>query len=285
VAVLGGGKGHGAVSVLHALGAGYGCSIGIDLSTRVQLRDAPVKRKPEDSHGLLPAVVTAWQEAGLTMPEAEELFWAVRSDLPIGRGIKSSSALSIAAIHALMEATETELENHQKVDIAANAQLAAECSLTGSVDDNWASLEAGWKVVDPSQPAANGILLEGEVPDIDDWTVLVIDRGPRENPPDPERFQLAAQQFQLAIQAIEAGNLFNAMIQNGRAVATATGDALGRKVCNEVGVWGCRTATISGSGPAVVAVVPKGLDTTTNRVKQFMEKRDYTVTETKFYSE
>jgi len=285
LAVLGGGKGRGAISVLHALGAGYGCSIGIDLSTRVQLRDSPVKRKPEDTHELLPAVVTAWQEAGLPMPDAEELHWAVRSDLPIGRGMKSSSALSIAAIHALMEATETELENHQKVDIAANAQLAAGCSITGSIDDNWASLEAGWKVVDPSQPAAKGILLEGEVPDVDEWVVLVIDRGPRENQPDPERFQLAAQQFQQAIKAIEAGNVFNAMIQNGRAVASVTGDQLGRKVCNEVGVWGCRAASISGSGPAVVAVVPQSLDTTISRVKLFMEKREFTVTETKFYSE
>ena len=64
MAVLGRGEGHGGISVLHALGAGYGSVLSIDLSTRVQLRDIPVKREPEAPHGLLPAVMDAWVSAG-----------------------------------------------------------------------------------------------------------------------------------------------------------------------------------------------------------------------------
>ena len=44
MAVLGRGEGHGGVSILHALGAGYGSAASITLSTRVQLRDSPVKK-------------------------------------------------------------------------------------------------------------------------------------------------------------------------------------------------------------------------------------------------
>ena len=51
MAVLGRGEGHGGISILHALGAGYGSAVSISLSTRVQLRDTPVKREPEDPHG------------------------------------------------------------------------------------------------------------------------------------------------------------------------------------------------------------------------------------------
>ena len=209
MAVLGRGEGHGSITILHALGAGYGSAMGVNLSTRVQLRDAAVKKPPEDNHGLLPAVIESWKGAGLNLPDAEELHWAVRSDLPIGRGMKSSAALAVAAIHALADATDTDLENHQIVDIAAAAQLGCGCPLTGSVDDAWGAVEPGWKVVDPSVPAADGVLMQGEMEG--DWIVLVIDRGPRENQPDPERFQLAAIEFQNAISSIEQGDIMNTL--------------------------------------------------------------------------
>ena len=163
MAVLGRGEGHGGISILHALGAGYGAAVSISLSTRVQLRDSPVKKEPKDTHGLIPAVVETWTEAGQPLPDSEEMHWAVRSDLPIGRGLKSSAALAVACIRALCDATETTLENHQIVDIAADAQLACGCSFTGSVDDAWSAVEPGWKVVDPNVPAAEGVLMEARL--------------------------------------------------------------------------------------------------------------------------
>ncbi len=278
MAVLGRGEGHGSITILHALGAGYGSAMGIDLSTRIQLRDTPVKKPPEDDHGLLPAVVEAWKEAGLELPDADELHWAVRSDLPKGGGMKSSAALAVAAIRGLADATETELENYQIVDIAAAAQLNCGCSLTGSVDDAWGAVEPGWKVVDPSLPAADGVLLQGEMEG--DWTVLVIDRGPREIQPDPERFQLAAGEFQKAISTIEQGDIMNTIINNGRAVASALGDQVGRKLCNDLGILGCRASAIGGSGPTIVTIIPSEQESTIRRVKQTLEPRGWAITET-----
>lgn len=284
MAVLGRGEGHGGVSILHALGAGYGAAASITLSTRVQLRDSPVKKEPEDPHGLLPAVVETWSSAGLPMPESEELHWAIRSDLPIGRGLKSSAALSVACIRALCDATETELENHQIVDLSSSAQLACGCSLTGSVDDSWAAVEPGWKVVDPSIPAADGVLMQGEIEGSEKWTILILNRGPRELQPDPERFQAAAGQFQQAISAVEQEQIFNAMIHNGRAVASALGDTPGRKTCNDMGILGCRVSTISGSGPSIVLILPTSQESSIRRVYQTIERRGWEVLETAFRS-
>ena len=284
MAVLGRGEGHGGVSILHALGAGYGAAASITLSTRVQLRDSPVKKEPEDPHGLLPAVVETWSTAGLPMPESEELHWAIRSDLPIGRGLKSSAALSVACIRALCDATETELENHQIVDLSSSAQLACGCSLTGSVDDSWAAVEPGWKVVDPSIPAADGVLMQGEIEGSEKWTILILNRGPRELQPDPERFQAAAGQFQQAISAVEQEQIFNAMIHNGRAVASALGDTSGRKTCNDMGILGCRVSTISGSGPSIVLILPTSQESSIRRVYQTVEPRGWEVLETAFRS-
>ena len=284
MAVLGRGEGHGGVSILHALGAGYGAAASITLSTRVQLRDSPVKKEPEDPHGLLPAVVETWSSAGLPMPESEELHWAIRSDLPIGRGLKSSAALSVACIRALCDATETELENHQIVDLSSSAQLACGCSLTGSVDDSWAAVEPGWKVVDPSIPAADGVLMQGEMEGSEKWTILILNRGPRELQPDPERFQAAAGQFQQAISAVEQEQIFNAMIHNGRAVASALGDTSGRKTCNDMGILGCRVSTISGSGPSIVLILPTTQESSIRRVYQTIEPRGWEILETAFRS-
>ena len=284
MAVLGRGEGHGGISILHALGAGYGAAASITLSTRVQLRDTPVKKEPEDPHGLLPAVVETWSSAGLPMPESEELHWAIRSDLPIGRGLKSSAALSVACIRALCDATETELENHQIVDLSSSAQLACGCSLTGSVDDSWAAVEPGWKVVDPSIPAADGVLMQGEMESSEKWTILILNRGPRELQPDPERFQAAAGQFQQAISAVEQEQIFNAMIHNGRAVASALGDTVGRKTCNDMGILGCRVSTISGSGPSIALILPTNQESSIRRVHQTLEPRGWEILETAFRS-
>ena len=280
MAVLGRGEGHGGISILHALGAGYGSVLSIDLSTRVQLRDKPVKKGPDDPHGLLSTVVDAWSAAGHSLPESEELHWAIRSDIPMGRGLKSSAALAIACIRALCDATEVNLEHHEMVDISTAAQLASGCSMTGSVDDSWSAVEPGWKVVDPSVPAADGVLMQGEIPNCEDWTVLILDRGPREIQPDPERFQFASGQFQQAISSVEQEQIFNAMIHNGRAVATALGDTSGRKTCNDMGILGTRVSSISGSGPAIFLIIPSSQESTIRRVKKTLEPRNWDIIET-----
>ena len=284
MAVLGRGEGHGGISVLHALGAGYGAAISISLSTRVQLRDTPVKTEPDDAHGLIPAVMDSWVAAGHPIPEAEELHWAIRSDLPIGCGLKSSAALAVACIRALGDATETPLESHQIVDIASAAQLACGCSFTGSVDDSWAAVEPGWKVVDPSVPAAEGVLMQGELEESEDWTILILNRGPREIQPNPEQFQLHAGHFQQAISAVEQEQIFNAMIHNGRAVASALGDVMGRKTCNDMSILGCRVSAISGSGPAIALVLPSGQEASIRRVKNTIQPREWEIIETTFRS-
>jgi shikimate kinase len=275
---------HGAFSLLHALGAGYGCSLGLDLTLRLRLRDDEPTKPADDPSGVLDAVVEAWVNAGHEKP-AENLYWQVRSSIPTGVGLKSSAALSVAAIRALCGACEVELENSAIVDIAAQAQLASGVSLTGSVDDAWAAIEPGWKVVDPNLPAADGVLMEGLFPNHEDWVVLIVLRGPRELLPDPGRFANAGPQFQNAITAIEQEHLLVALTENGRAVANALGDSAGRRVANDLMVWGARSAGITGSGSAVVAMLPAHNESTVRRIQMLVEQRGFTMIETAIWSE
>ena len=52
MALIGEGEGHGGFSLLHALGAGYGSAIGIDLSVKVRLRDNEPNKVADDPSGV-----------------------------------------------------------------------------------------------------------------------------------------------------------------------------------------------------------------------------------------
>ena len=274
MAVLGSGNSNGGCSLLHAAGLGYGASLALDLPVRVRLLDKESKRTLEDPDGLLDQVLNAWKNAGHPVPEGE-LHWSVKSEIPPRQGLKSSSAVSVAAIKALCDATGLELENADIVDIAAAAQLSAGVSITGSYDDSWAALEGGWKLVDANaEDARSGLLLESEGPSSDDWTVILVCRGDREKRPELEDFTLHQQAFAQALNALQEGKELVALTWNGRGVVGALNDPIGRRLTNDAFVNGGRAAGISGSGPAIVIFASAVSRPTIERIKKWYSKND-----------
>ncbi len=281
--VLGRGTAYGSCSLLHALGAGYGASLSLDMPAKVMVRDNPDRQETVDPHGLLDAVKTTWIEAGL--PFGEEFHWMVRSEVPMGMGLKSSSAVAAAAVLALADATDTSLEIFQVVDLAVRAQISAGCTVTGSVDDTWAAVTPGWKVVNPQVPVEEGIALEGLWPEPEEWAVFVVERGERTAEIDAQSFARAQMHFQKSLMAIQQGALDNAMTENGRGVALSTADQIGRKICNDLHVWGARCAGISGSGPAIVFMIPSVNEAAIDRILDSLSGRGLSVFETAIRTE
>ena len=72
MAVLGQGIAHGACSLLHAAGTGYGASMALDLPIMVRVLDKKSKREVHDNDGLLPHIVDAWTAAGYELPIEQE---------------------------------------------------------------------------------------------------------------------------------------------------------------------------------------------------------------------
>ena len=274
MAVLGSGNSNGGCSLLHAAGIGYGASLALDLPVRVRLLDKESKRTLDDPDGLLEQVLNAWKNAGHPVPEGE-LHWSVKSEIPPRQGLKSSSAISVAAIKALCDATGLELENADIIDIAAAAQLSAGVSITGSYDDSWAALEGGWKLVDANaEDARSGLLLESEGPSADDWTVILVCRGDREKRPELEDFTSHQQAFAQALNALQEGKELVALTWNGRGVVGALNDPIGRRLTNDAFVNGGRAAGISGSGPAIVIFASAVSRPTIERIKKWYSKYD-----------
>ena len=247
--VLGRGSANGGVSVLHAAGLGKVCSIGIELSTEVSLV-AGEAEVSSDEHGILDSVMAVWTESGY--PRPDDTGWRVSSEVPMGQGLKSSAALACAAAMALNEASWTALSDFDIVDIAVAAQRRAGCTITGSMDDAWAAISPGWKLVDPIQSSRDSVLLEG---DIDEGlTVLIALRGSRSAEVQSDSFSNQRKIFERAMASLSSGSVLSAMSANGMAVAAATGDDEALRICNSVIVRGAIAAGVSGSGPAIAIV-------------------------------
>ena len=290
MAILGSGNAHGGCSLLHAAGLGYGASIGLDLPLAVRLLDKPSKREIQDSDELLPAIIDAWIAGGHELPNEmakEDLYWAVMSQIPPRQGLKSSAALAIAALRALADSTKSEVSDEEYVAMAAQAQLEANVSITGSIDDAWACLTHGWKLIDPrAESIAEGVLFEGDGPNAEDWLVMIVCRGEREKRPELEDFSPHTAAYQNSLEALQEMNELVALTWNGRGTVAVMNDVQGRKMTNDAILNGARAAGMSGSGNAIIVVAPKVSKPTCDRLLHLFEsnKDVVKVIETSFLS-
>ena len=290
MAVIGTGQAHGACSLFHAAGTGYGASIAQQLPIIVKALDRPSKRQLGDSDGVLPAVVDAWVSNGLALPEgleANDIHWAVASKIPQNRGLKSSAALSVAGIKALCEATNTDLSDFEIVSLSSQAQMNAGVSITGSIDDSWACLTKGWRLINANaEDIESGVVMSGPGPNPDDWIVLIAARDERKSRPELENFAPLFQEFEKALIALQQGEILNCLTINGRAVCSVTNDLQGRRIANDAFINGARASGVTGSGPAVVIIIPSLVRSSKERIKSALSRlmSSDQIIETKFLS-
>ena len=192
------------------------------------------------------------------------------------QGLKSSSAISIAAIKALIQATEQELDDYTIIEIASQAQINSGVSITGSIDDSWACLTDGWKLIDAnSQSIQEGVIMEGPSLDPEEWTVLILKRQERTKRPTLEDFIPFYDEFEKSLISIQQGDLLNCLTVNGRVICGVVGDITGRKHVNDSFLYGARAAGMTGSGPAIVIFVPSLVRSATEKmIKMFSNKPD-----------
>jgi len=238
-----------AISILHALGLDKGCSIGINLKAKVKLVSEPQEIK-NDFHQLFQSIEMVWEENGFPLPD--EYGWQISSEIPIGQGLKSSSAISCAAIKALNQATWAGLNESEIVDIAVSSQRKCGCTITGSLDDTWASISSGWKLVDPKKSASESIISEGKIEE--EMIIFLILRGSRTNIIEINNFKEQSRIFERALDSILNDSIFQAISTNGMAVAAATEDDEAVRICNKLIANGAIAAGITGSGPAISIV-------------------------------
>lgn len=252
----------GGISFLNAIPQGIGCAAAISLPVLVDLEHEPLTPPGpstlEVAHGdpgpLLKWTLEKTLESRPGSPPARYLA-TIQSLVPIGKGLKSSSALSVAVARALRRALGAPPSPADVAAISARAALAAGVSLTGAFDDALASALGGVVVADVR---AHWQMLSTEVPAGLQALVWV---------PETERPDLTVKASELrapdmngkeAVRLALRGDFLRAMKYNSLNVERALGYDYAR--LREAGLAkGAVAAGVTGNGPAVAFVVPREL--------------------------
>jgi shikimate kinase len=169
----------------------------------------------------------------------------IESEIPIGFGLKSSSAVSSAVALACTALINEKVEDCVVLDIATRASLDAGVSITGAYDDSSACFYGGFVVTDNR---VNKLFVHEKAPD-DLFAVIFMPTYPRGN---LTKIPTMSELFQEAFELAMAGEYWKAMNLNGRLLATALSAEYEPAI--DALQAGALAASISGNGPAIAAV-------------------------------
>jgi len=170
------------------------------------------------------------------------------SEVPLARGLKSSSAAANAAVLATLDAIGEEMDPLEAVRLGVRAAKDAGVTITGAFDDACASFLGGFVVTDNRETE----LVRREERNAD-VLIFAPDRKAFSSGTNVERSRLIAPWVDIAYGLTLAGEYERAMTLNGFLYCSALGfdtEFLMRAL--EAGVKG---VTLSGTGPSYVALV------------------------------
>lgn len=247
----------GAISIVNALPTGVGSAVGVDLPVRAELELHPAGSSEkwdvqiaDDSRS--PLVIEALTQAlrRLAPGTSGHGTLSIRSTVPVGRGLKSSSAVSSAVVLAVARAVETPVTAVDVARLSAQASLVAGVSATGAFDDALAGLSVGIVVTDNSRGELLRIL------PLDPDLRIAIYVPPGSHPRSPElksRFEAEAVASSRAVRSAIEGDWTAAMRQNSELVERVMGYEYARAHA-ELRDAGAVASGVSGLGPALSAV-------------------------------
>lgn len=250
--IRGEGEAHGALTVVNAIPTGQGAALGLDLATeaRVELerQGGPVEVRIEDAPEEDPALAEACvdvvaEDAGTALSGRVE----TTSELPIARGLKSSSVAANAIVLALLDALGEDAAPERVLRLSVDAARQAGVTVTGALDDAAASLLGGLVVTDNEEHR----VLHREPLNRDHPVLLLVPRD-RSYTAEAEGLEDAAPVAERALELVEADRWPEALTINGLGVAAALEQGL--DPAYRALAAGAHAAGTTGTGPAVGAV-------------------------------
>jgi shikimate kinase len=248
---------HGAATIVNAIATGEGAAFGVDLWTKaeVKLTNEPsiikgeITSDPTESTVLIERAVMRV----LHYFNVENHFGAkVRtfSNIPVARGLKSSSVAANATVLATIAALEKTIDDLTVINLGVDAAFDAKVTITGAFDDACASYFGGVVVTDnlkrkliKRSNLPSGLSVLFYVPSKKVYTINS----------DVNRLTTIAPLVKIAHAEALKGNYWTALSLNGVIYSSALGyDA---SVVVDALSAGAVAAGLCGKGPAVTAVV------------------------------
>jgi shikimate kinase len=258
--VRGVGTASGAVTVVNALATGIGCALAVTLPVRAEIDLRPSEARGasrvQPERGSDSELVRETLAVGLSRFAPGEVFSGelrIDSQVPPGKGLKSSSAVGGAVLRAVAGALRQSRPPEELARLAADVAQEIGLSATGAYDDCLASLQGGVVLTDntrrtvlrsPSFPSNLRVVLwippESHVPSTA-WR---------------DRFRAEAEIGRGAVEAVRAGHWAEAMTLNTELVERVMGydyAALRAELVNH----GATMCGVTGMGPALAVLAPE----------------------------
>ncbi len=250
---------HGAATIVNAMALGKGAAFGVDLFTKaeVKLTDEPnlisaeITSDPKESTLLMEKTVTRV----LRRFNVQKSFGAkvkTWSNIPVAKGLKSSSAAANAVALAATASLGKTLGDLEVVNLGVDAAFDSKVTVTGAFDDACASFFGGVVFTDNIN---REIVKQTPLPE----DLMVLFHVPPQKAysadSNVDRLRTVKPLVQVAYEQGLAGKIWEALTLNGLIYSSASGyDA---SITVDALAAGAVAAGLCGKGPAVTAVTPK----------------------------
>jgi len=262
---------YGAASIINAIATGKGAAFGVDLWTkaRVKLTGTPGKiagkilNEPKEKTTLI-------ENAALTVLKhfkLEKEFGAkveTESNIPIARGMKSSSVAANAVVLATAAAIGKKMNEKKTIELAVNSAITAKTTITGAYDDACASFFGDIVITDNYErrilkryKAENDFRVLFHIPAKKSYTYTS----------DVEAMKIIAPHVEVAFKEAKKGNYWTALTLNGLLYSAVLG--YNSHVAIKALRAGAIASGLTGKGPATTAITTE--DNTENIVRAWAQ--------------
>ena len=240
---------HGAISIVNALATCSGCALGISLrvTAEADLRSGEGIRSQTVNEKLIRNIV--YNTIPKEILAENSVYISVESEIPMGFGLKSSSAVSDAVALACSKLVKEDIEDYVVLDRAVLASLDAGVTITGAYDDSSACYFGGFVV---TNNRTHEIIHHQEAPHSLSVIIFIPNATRRGN---MSKVDTMSNLFGEAFKFATAGEYWKAMNLNGMLLSTSL-SAEYEPVLKAI-QGGALAASISGNGPAIAAVSNK----------------------------
>ncbi|MFI5422730.1 MAG: shikimate kinase [Nitrososphaerales archaeon] len=237
---------HGAISIVNALATCSGCALGISLrvTAEADLRSGEGIRSQTVNEKLIRNIV--YNTIPKEILAENSVYISVESEIPMGFGLKSSSAVSDAVALACSKLVKEDIEDYVVLDRAVLASLDAGVTITGAYDDSSACYFGGFVV---TNNRTHEIIHHQEAPHSLSVIIFIPNATRRGN---MSKVDTMSNLFGEAFKFATAGEYWKAMNLNGMLLSTSL-SAEYEPVLKAI-QGGALAASISGNGPAIAAV-------------------------------
>jgi len=262
---------HGAVSIVNAIATGKGATLGISLGIETTMETEPGKgilfenKESNLSAKLIRTVV----ETAVPRQELERnrLRISLKTEIPSGYGLKSSSAISSIISLACAKIFKPKATDLDILKDGIRASMQSKVSITGAFDDACACYFGGFVVTDNTNIR---IIKAEKAPE--DLSAVIFIPGFRKRG-NPKKLPILQNVFSQAWDLANKSDYWNAMTLNGLATSAILGSD--PKILTNLIESGALGASVSGNGPSIAAVAK--IDKVTSIKKVFSSLEGTTI--------